>query len=132
MILLACPNGLINERVSAQREARVRNEKLILEPSDPAELVALRSWLETMARVRVEQLTGPPAPGEQGGIDYLEVIASSGGLIAAIRMLPEFLRARRSSFRIRTRLKDGREFVLEVGNASDLVPVLERLLDDDS
>src|SRR6266699_2985620 len=94
-------------------EARVRNENLILEPSDPAELVALRSWLETMARVRVERLTGTPAPGEQGAIDYLEVIASSGGLIAAIRVLPEFLRARRSSFRIRARLKDGREFVLE-------------------
>ena len=113
-------------------EGRVRNEMLTLEPSDPAELAALRSWLETMARVRVEQVAGTPAPGEQGAADYLEVIAGSGGLIAAIRVLPEFLRARRSSFKIRTRLKDGREFVLEAANAGDLLPVMERLLDDDS
>jgi len=113
-------------------EARVRDEMLTLEPSDPAELAALRSWLETMARVRVEQVAGTPVPGEQGAVDYLEVIAGSGGLIAAIKVLPEFLRARRSSFKIRTRLKDGREFVLEAGNAGDLLPVLERLLDDDS
>jgi hypothetical protein len=103
---------------------------LTLLPSDPAELTALRNWLETMARVRVEQVAGPPGSGEQGAIDYLEVIAGSGGLIAAIKVLPEFLRARRSSFRIRTRLRDGREFELDADNVGDLQPVLEQLLRD--
>jgi len=108
----------------------MQDDTLTFVPSDPAELTALRNWLETMTRVRVEQVAGPRRLGEQGAIDYLEVVAGSGGLIAAIKVLPEFLRARRSGFRIRTRLKDGREFELDADNVSDLQPVLEQLLGD--
>ena len=72
---------------------------------------------------------GVPGAGEQGALDVLTVLAAGGGLVSAIKVLPEFIRSRRSGFRIETTVR-GEKLVLEASNVDDLLPVLERLLRD--
>jgi hypothetical protein len=67
-------------------------ESMEIALSDQAELSSLREWLG-WAGQEVSLVPRAPGPGEQGGLDVLSVLAGSGGLIAAIRVLPEFLRA---------------------------------------
>jgi len=57
------------------------------------------------------------------------VLAGSSGLVAAIKILPEFIRSRRSGFRIETTVR-GEKFVLEATNVQDVLPIVERLLSD--
>jgi hypothetical protein len=99
--------------------------------SDPAQLTALREWLRAMPEVGVSQLPGTPGIGEQGALDYLALLGSSGSLIAAIKILPEFLRSRRSGLSVTMKLR-GEDFTIDVTNVDDVMPVLERLLDAES
>jgi hypothetical protein len=59
----------------------------------------------------------------------LSVLVGSGGAVAAIRVLPDFIRSRRSGFRIETTVK-GQPFVLDATNMDEVLPILERLLGD--
>ena len=98
--------------------------------SDQAQLPALRDWLRGQPEVKVRVNAGMPGPGEQGALDVLTLLAGSSGLVAAIKVLPEFIRSRRSGFRIETTVK-GEKFVLEADNVQDMLPtILDRLLDD--
>jgi Effector Associated Constant Component 1 len=97
--------------------------------SDPAQLSALRDWLRGRPEVEVALVAGRPQPGELGSLDVLSVLAGSSGLVAALKTLPDFIRARRSDFRIETTVR-GKKFVLDAKNADDVLPILERLLGD--
>jgi len=96
--------------------------------SDPAQMSPLTGWLTAIGRLQVERTSGHPAAGEQGAIDVLTIMASSSALIAAIRILPEFIRSRRSGFHIEVTLK-GKTFTIDASNVGDVLPVLEKLLD---
>ena len=56
------------------------------------------------------------------------MLASSTGLVAAIRVLPEFLRSRRTGLSVTMTVK-GEPFTLTATNVDEVMPVLERLLD---
>lgn len=101
-------------------------EEISVAVSDPAQLAALREWLrQTPATVRITP--GTPGAGELGAADLISVLAGSSGLVAAVRMLPDFVRSRRSNFRIETTIR-GEKFVIDATNAHDVLPVIEKLL----
>jgi hypothetical protein len=96
--------------------------------SDPGQLRPLAEWLSAVGQVRVERKPGQPGPGQQGVVDVLTVLASSGGLIAALKVLPQFIRSRRSGFHIEATV-NGEKFILDATNADkDFQPLVERLL----
>jgi Effector Associated Constant Component 1 len=101
-----------------------------LAPSDPSQLPALRDWMRGLADIEVTMAAGTPEPGELGSLDVLSILAGSGGLlVTALKTLPDFIRARRSSFRIETTVR-GEKLVLDASNVDEFLPILERLLDD--
>ncbi|MFD8006644.1 effector-associated constant component EACC1 [Streptomyces mirabilis] len=104
-------------------------QEFALAVSDPSQLSSLHDWLRGQRDVEVAVTPGVPGAGEQGALDVLTVLASSGGLIAAIRVLPEYIRSRRSGFRIETTVR-GERLMLDATNVDDVLPVLERLLRD--
>jgi hypothetical protein len=95
--------------------------------SDPSQLSSLRDWLRGEPGVEVDLTPGEPGSGELGVMDALTVLASSSGVVAALKVLPEFIRSRRSGFRIETVVK-GRPFTLDATNVEEILPILERLL----
>jgi len=97
--------------------------------SDQSQLPSLRDWLLGQQGVEVVQTPGTPGTGEQGALDVLTVLAGSSGLVAAIKVLPEFIRSRRSGFRIEATVR-GEKITLDATNVKDMMPILERLLDD--
>jgi hypothetical protein len=109
--------------VDAQDAQRVE-----LSVSDQAELGSLREWLSWTPQADVTQVAGKPGAGEQGALDTLALLGSSGALLAAIRVLPEFLRSRRTRLSIKMIVK-GKPFTLEASNVDEVMPILERLLD---
>jgi hypothetical protein len=97
--------------------------------SDQSQLVPLRDFLAlTVPDVCISLSAKAPEPGEQGVLDTLVLVASSGGVVAAIRALPQFLRARRSGISITTKVK-GEPFTLTATNVDEVMPILERILD---
>ena len=110
---------------SGQHEQR----DLVLAVSDQSQLLPLRDWLDGQPGVEATLTPGLPGEGEQGSFDVVTVLAGSSGVVAAIKVLPAFIRSRRSDFHIRTVVK-GQKFVLDASNVEDLMPVLERLLDE--
>ena len=105
------------------------HQEIGLAVSDPSQLAALGEWLRDVPHASVQVSPGQPGPGELGATDVLTVLASSSGLIAAIRVLPEFIRSRRSGFRIETTV-GGKKFVLDATNTDNLIQVIETLLHD--
>lgn len=110
--------------MDAQRQTR-----LGLAVSDQSELSSLRRWLASIDGARVTTVPADSVDGQQGVSDTLAMIAGSGGLIAAIRMLPEFLRARRSDVSVTVTVKD-RQVTITAHNIEEAVPLLERILHD--
>ena len=107
------------------------SSKIELRVSDQVQLRLLAGWLAGAAPVKVDRIAGRPLPGEQGAGDVLTILASSSVLATALKILPEFIRSRRSSFRIEVKIKDDEEDVsitLEASNAEEgLLEVLARL-----
>jgi hypothetical protein len=97
--------------------------------SDPSQLKFLEMRLRDLPHVEARRESLEPGAGELGGSDYLAVVASSTGLIAAIKILPSFLRARRSDIKITCTIRD-QPVVLEISNIDDVLPVLEQMLRD--
>ncbi|WP_327074433.1 hypothetical protein OG196_31830 [Kitasatospora purpeofusca] len=104
-------------------------QEIVLVVSDQSQLAALRDWLRGQPGIGVAVAPGRPATGELGALDVLTVLAGGGGLVAAFRTLPDFIRSRRSGFRIETTVR-GEQFVLEATNIDEVMPLLERLLDE--
>jgi hypothetical protein len=108
---------------------RAEDQRAELRVSDQAQLGPLREFLRAVRPdVRVSLFPGQPEPGEQGALDFLAVIASSSGLVAAVKVLPEFLRSRKTGLSITMTVK-GEPFTLTATNVDDVIPIMERLLD---
>jgi hypothetical protein len=97
--------------------------------SDPAQLRSLREWIRGQADVDATVTAGTPGPGELGVLDVLSVVASSSGVVAAVRTLPEFIRARRAGFRIEATIR-GEQFILDATNVDDVLPAILEYLRD--
>ena len=105
------------------------NRRVEMTVSDQGELRSLREWLASTAGAEVLQGAGVPRSGEQGALDCLVLLGSSTSLVAAIRVLPPFLRSRRSSIAITVTAHD-RRVTVDAHNVDQVMPILERLLDD--
>ncbi|WP_255947934.1 effector-associated constant component EACC1 [Streptomyces odontomachi] len=95
------------------------------------ELNSLRTYLDLAAipGVDVRRVSGTPGPGEQGASDALTVLATSTGLVTAIRVLPQFLRARRSDLSVTVTVR-GKKLTVDARNVEEVMPILERLIDE--
>lgn len=108
---------------------RANSQRVELVVSDQSQLGPLQEFLSWAAPdAGVSRIAGQPGAGEQGALDVLTVLASSTGLVAAIRVLPEFLRSRRTGLSVTMTVK-GEPFTLTATNVDEVMPVLERLLD---
>jgi len=105
-------------------------ERVELAVSDPAQLGSLQGFL-TLAGFGtcVRRMAGEPGPGVQGATDFLVLLASSGGLVAAIKVLPEFVRSRKTGLSITATVK-GKPFTITATNVDEVMPILEKILDD--
>ncbi len=100
-----------------------------LSASDQSQLERLREFLSVaVPDVAVSRIAGRPGAGELGALDVLVVLASSSGLLAAIKVLPEFLRSRKTGLSITMTVK-GERFTMTATNVDEVMPILERLLD---
>lgn len=97
--------------------------------SDYAQIESLRDWLSSIQGVQVLRSSGSPGTGEMGALDVLTIVAGSSGLVAALRVIPEFLRSRRSGLSVTATVK-GENFTISANNAKDVMPILERLIND--
>ena len=97
--------------------------------SDYAQIGSLQEWLSATPGVQVLRTPSSPSPGELGMLDVLTVVAGSSGLVAAIKVIPEFLRSRRSGLSITATVK-GDKFTITASNAKDAMEALERMLND--
>jgi hypothetical protein len=94
--------------------------------SDQGEFGALLKWVgEVGAQTTV--VPGVPAEGEQGALDSLLMTGGGAALLAAVRMLPEFIRSRRSNVSL-TMIVKGEEVTLTADNVPDVLQIVERLL----
>jgi Effector Associated Constant Component 1 len=97
--------------------------------SDPSQLGSLQEWLRAaVPSARVSRVPGRPGPGDLGAADVLAMVASSSSLVAVIKILPEFLRSRRTGLSVEMTV-NGEPFTLTATNVDEVMPVLERLLD---
>jgi hypothetical protein len=60
-----------------------------LSMSDQSQLGSLQEVMRLNSGVSVNRVAGAPGVGEQGALDVLAVVASSSGLVAAIKVLPD-------------------------------------------
>ena len=77
--------------------------------------------------VRVSVSSRMPEPGEQGVVDLLVLAGGGGGLLAALRVIPDFLKARRTAISITVKVK-GKTVILTASNVDEMMPILERIL----
>ncbi|MGY0500610.1 effector-associated constant component EACC1 [Nocardia sp. FBN12] len=100
--------------------------------SDPGELASLRKIVERIPGLRVRQMTGRTAPGEQGAFDFLQIAATAGGgggaLLLMIRTLPDFIRSRRRDVSIVYKAGD-MEVTITAATAADAVTLIEKSID---
>jgi hypothetical protein len=112
---------------------QIGSSAIQLSVSDQSQLTHLKAYLSWAApEVKVRQVAGHASAGELGAPDLLEVVASGvsgSSVVAAIRVLPAFLRSRRSSLEITTTVK-GKPFIITATNIDEVMPIVERLLDD--
>lgn len=105
--------------------------KLSLVISDQSQLRFLEAALRDFPGLEVARVPSVPAAGQLGVGEVVEVVASSSGLVAAIRTLPDFLKARRSDIKI-TCSVEHQPVTVEITNANveEILPALERILHD--
>jgi hypothetical protein len=101
--------------------------QIVLAVSDQAELRPLAQWLESERDVTVRRVPGDPGLGEQGVLD-VSTYAGTSALVSAIRVLPDFLRSRRTGLQVTVTIAD-QAFTLEAGSI-DVLPALQRVLVD--
>lgn len=96
--------------------------------SDFSQLGSLQEVLSATPGVTVTRTPGGFERGQLGAFDVLTLIAGSSSLVAAVKVLPEFIRSRRSSVHITITVK-GESRVLDADNVAEVMPIIERLLD---
>ena len=108
---------------------RATSQRVELTVSDQSQFGPFREFLTWAAPGADISVTAKaPSAGEQGALDVLAVVASSGGLLAAIRTVPEFLKARKTGLSVIMTVK-GEPFTLTATNIDEVMPILDRLLD---
>jgi hypothetical protein len=113
--------------MSSVQDARTQF-RVKLAVSDSSEFRELRAWMRALPGVTVSVTPAQPEAGELGAIDVLSVAAGSGGALAvAIKTLPDYLRARRSSIRIEMTFQ-GQPLVLTAKNADNALSDILKLL----
>jgi Effector Associated Constant Component 1 len=105
-------------------------QSIELSVSDHAEIGALYNRLREVPDVEVSRTSGQPGAGEQGTLDLLTALGSSTALVTAVRTIPSYLRARRSGISVKTTVK-GKDFILTLDNVEDVMPIIERVIQDD-
>jgi len=109
---------------------RIGGERVELRASDPSQLGALQKFLSWAApSTSVSRIAGEPGVGEQGALDVLVLLASSSGLVTAIKVLPEFLKSRKTGLTITATVK-GKPFKMTATNVDEVMPILDKILDD--
>jgi hypothetical protein len=104
-------------------------QQITLDVSDYSQLGSLQELLHQPPEVNVLRTPGTSERGELGALDVLTVVAGSSGLLTVVRMLPEFIRSRRSNLCVTITVK-GESRTLNAENITEVTPILERLLDD--
>jgi hypothetical protein len=108
---------------------RVDLEAAELSVSDYAQLGSLAEYLRlAVPGARVTRSPGRPGRGEQGVLDVLMITADSSVLVAAVKVLPEFLRSRKKGVSVTVTVK-GRRLTMTADNAEEVIPVVDRFLD---
>jgi NAD(P)-dependent dehydrogenase (short-subunit alcohol dehydrogenase family) len=105
------------------------HDQIELSVSDYGQIAALHEWLRSVPGVSVRRVVGTLEAGELGALDVLVAVAGSGGLVAVVRVIPEFLKARRSSITINATV-NGENFSITASNVESVMPVLERALNE--
>jgi hypothetical protein len=96
--------------------------------SDPAELGSLGKYLREVPAIKVRQIPGVPAAGNQMAWDVLPVLAVSGGGVAfAVGLIATFIQSRRVDLSVTVKTKD-EAFTITAANAKDLMPVVVNAL----
>jgi hypothetical protein len=126
--LRTCANCVVrDEREDELADAHEQRLEVELGVSDPSVLSSLYRWLREVPAIQVARVSGRPGVGEQGTADVLAAVASSSSLIAIVRMLPDFLRARRSDVKIVLRVAE-REVTVSADNVADVSVIINALL----
>jgi hypothetical protein len=103
-----------------------------LSASDYSQLGSLGDYLRlAVPGAQVTPSPGRPGLGEQGALDTLMIMADSSVLVAAVKVLPQFLRSRKAGFSvtIKTTVKGNRrELTVTADNAEEVLPVIDRFL----
>jgi hypothetical protein len=102
-----------------------------LSVSDHAQLGSLADFLRLAdPDVQVSRVPGRPGPGEQGALDVLMIMADSSVLVAAVNVLPAFLRSRKRGLAVTVTVKGkSKQLTVTADNAEEMLPILERFLD---
>jgi tRNA threonylcarbamoyladenosine modification (KEOPS) complex Pcc1 subunit len=103
-----------------------------LSVSDHGQLGSLAEYLRlAVPGVRVTQSPGRARPGEQGALDVLMIAADSSVLVAVVKVLPEFLRSRKSGVSVTVTVRGKqRQLTVTAEDAGDLRPVIEKFFDE--
>jgi hypothetical protein len=98
--------------------------------SDNSELVSLQRTLTLARSVRIERVAGTQGAGKLGTVDYLVATGATSALVTLIKMLPDFLRARRADLSVEISRKDSTVKVTTNRKIDEVMPALKELLDD--
>ena len=97
--------------------------------SDQSQLGSLMGYLcLATPDIRVTRVPGRPSKGEQGALDVLMLVGDSSVLVAAVKLLPEFLRSRKADVSVTVRVK-GKRLTLTAANTEEVIRVIDRFFD---
>jgi membrane-associated two-gene conflict system component 1 (EACC1) len=116
-------------QISGGSVAEPRTQQVTLSVSDHSQLRPLQELLRQVPELSVLRTPGRPERGELGALDVLTVVAGSSSLVAAVKVLPEFIRSRRTSLSVTITTK-GESRTLEANNVAEVMPIIERLIND--
>lgn len=105
----------------------MEDSEIVLSVSDQSQLSSLVSWVEATQLVQVQRTSGTPGAGQQGALDSLTLRGGSEALAAALKLLPDFMRAKRADFTM-TATMDGAAYFLDLKNVTDITETLQRNL----
>lgn len=97
--------------------------------SDHADLDALQDRLRRVPGVTVTREPARPGAGELGVVDVITAIGGSSGLVAAIGIIPAYLRSRPPTATVRVKAK-GRTVEVTAKNLTEAMQAAEKLLND--
>lgn len=103
-----------------------------LSVSDHAQLRSLAEYLElAVPGIEVTRSGGRAGRGEQGALDVLMLVADSSVLVAAIKVLPEFLRSRKSGVSVTVTITGKRkQLTVTAEDTGHLQRVIEKFFDE--